>query len=96
MAIRLGTKKLIKDGCRYRQIIKITGVVEKAQLPPEYLKMDQYVFAVPLGIEIHNNNTVGTLVVGEEHPEGVFLTILDIIKRAGNNLLLTNGTYRRF
>jgi len=90
MAIRIGTKKKIKDGVRFREIIKITGVAEKDQLPPEYLELNQCIFAISSGVEIHNHGSTTVIKEGDVFAEGVFLILLDIIQNAGNNLYRLN------
>jgi len=86
MAIRIGTKRLIENGSRFREIIRVSGVAEQAQLPPEYLALDTYIFSIPDGILLRNNSNTSVLEVGSVYLEEEFLVLLDMIKHAGNNL----------
>lgn len=90
MAIKIGTKKIIKDSTWFREIIKISGVAAQSQLPPEYLELNTYIFSIPSGILVRDDSNTSVLEIGDIISEGEFLVLMDVIKRAGNNLYRLN------
>lgn len=86
MAIRIGTKKLRIDGTLCREITKISGVATKEQLPPEYLQLHRYIYAVPNGLKIHTDKFEDIITIGKILSEGSFVTLIKLIQIAGNNL----------